>query len=203
MNKKPWLDGIPLDLQAQWVGHVATRVQHGEVDLLTWANPRSSNYALRYAILPRDPTGATCLVVTGDLGEAVYVWYGDVTYEGIVGMNLSYFASKCQGSETGLGYLTWDPDQARAVLLEHWIEFSEGGRSARFTPDERRLAEELHNKNIGDDPRELYEWLTDSPGAERIFGCDAWELADCGYRPHDRCALHLQGIKAAMRYTKR
>lgn len=60
MNDKHWLDGLSLDLQVQWAKHVATRVQHDEVDLLTWANPRCSDYALRYAILPRDPTGGTC-----------------------------------------------------------------------------------------------------------------------------------------------
>lgn len=195
MNK-PWLNGLSLDLQAQWAGHVVTRMQYGPVDLLTWANPRSSNYALRYAILPRDPTGATCLVVTGDLGEAVYVWHGAVTYEGIVNMNLGYFASKCQASETGRGYRKWDPDQARAVLLEHWEEWA---ADAVISSEASALAEALRNKKIGDDPRELYDWLTGEPGAELVFGCDAWELADCGERPHDRCALHLQGIKTAMR----
>jgi len=188
---------MPLDIQAQFAGHEATRTKHGDCEILVWAKPKSSNYAMQYVLLPRGPTGAMCLVVTGDLGEAVYVWYGAVTYDRIAGMNLGYFASKCEASETGRGFKTWDPDQARAVLLEHWEEWA---ADAVISSEASALAEALRNKEIGDDPRELCDWLTGEPGAELVFGCDAWELADCGERPHDRCALHLMGIKAAMRY---
>jgi hypothetical protein len=175
-----------------WSKHIAIRLRLGEIDLLEWSDPTTSECAINYCLLPRNYNGQTCLVVTGNLGHAVYVWFHDgITLEQIATSNLEYFASKCEASETGLQYRKWNSTAASHGLLHHLEDIDDISENAEAIRDEIKAGEHC------DSEHELGEWLH-SADAEMLFGGDAWELADIGYLPHDRCALHLEGLRAAL-----
>lgn len=63
---------------------------------------KSSNYSVHYVIY------GSVLFVCGDLGEAVYCWSSNITWEFLAGLDLVYFHSKCQASESGRQFYVFD-----------------------------------------------------------------------------------------------
>jgi hypothetical protein len=206
----PWLEGFSAEEQ-QWAKHEATRTQADGVDIVIWQRPNDSHYAVRYCLLSDGPTGETALVVTGDLGEAVYIWYGAIHLEAIADCGLSYFSEKCQASETGRRYLTWDPERARQALCEALDDAeqkfgadlrgaSESGRGYLTSRELCAAAEAMRNGNNCDSQGDFVLALYEDDAWILLLGEDASELTDCGLRPHVCCELHLRGLKAALGY---
>lgn len=85
-----------------------------EMKLIMWRQPHESNYAVNYMIWRNR------LIVTGDLGEAIFVWGETVDLKFLVGCDYSYFISKCQGIDGHQKLRQWDPDRVK-VMMEEWL----------------------------------------------------------------------------------
>jgi hypothetical protein len=150
-----------------------------KLEVLTWGNPASSSYWVRYM------TCGNVLTVYGDLGEAVYGWGQVVDFRWIAGLDLGYFHCKCCASECGRSFDGWDHRKALA-RLEEWFEQD---RKARRKFNLEGGGGEIHSKQSWD------FWLAQN-GYE-VFG-DPSELSEIGKVIHIRCQAHLIGIKMAM-----
>jgi hypothetical protein len=75
-------------------GIIGTEI--GRLEYMRWQKPGSWNCGVDYLVRSGN------LIVTGDLGYAIYCWYDNkVSLEWIAGLNLGYFHEKCQASENG------------------------------------------------------------------------------------------------------
>jgi hypothetical protein len=77
------------------------------VEVMTWGDRRGGS-AYRVDYMLRNDT----LCVYGDLGEAVYQWYGPTSLEWISSINVGYFHGKCEASRTGARGMEWDNKKA-------------------------------------------------------------------------------------------
>lgn len=83
---------------------------HTETEMV-FRKPKSSDWLIRYTIV-----GRTHLVVTGDLGAAVYTWSSDISFAWLGRLNMDYMMGKCEASEWGRRPREWDMGAARAGL---------------------------------------------------------------------------------------
>lgn len=78
------------------------------------------------------------LFVDGDIGSAAYRWNCVLGWESFLGFSLDYFAGKCEASEKGRRYTTWNSEIARWYLDDHLemmdSELVEMGEKPRYTP---------------------------------------------------------------------
>ncbi len=83
----------------------------GPVEFLTWRKPESNTYWIDYLFYKGQ------LVVTGDVGEAVY-WWGNHSLDlsWVSKCELDYFAGKCRASEEGRAYCEWNVEEVTADL---------------------------------------------------------------------------------------
>ena len=81
---------------AKFIG--ANRLSELEPVVIEWRRPETSNYAMRYII-----TG-NYVIVTGDVGEAIYGFGQNLTLEMLTKFDWHYFINKCCASETGRNY---------------------------------------------------------------------------------------------------
>jgi len=174
--------------------HVSTITQYAKLDIndqgndievLTWKKPDSYNYMIRYIV-----SGNT-LCVHGDLGEAIYQWSQNLTFEWLSKLDLQYFAGKCQASEVGRDFKEWDEHKALETLKQFeeeeyfkWEEFEEKG-------GEEALCDE----------REWEEWLREN--GHEVMGDDFYEWAfGIGKTINTRCVYHFIGLQMAMKQIK-
>ena len=157
------------------------------IETLIWGKPGTIHYKIFYTLINRHGV----LSVYGDLGEAVYRWYGNTWLEGIARFNLDYFHGKTTASElgrVGINY-DWDEGIARKSIFEHFKEEMDCKGYKKFL--DSYLAETLHNKN---------EFIAElnAGGYHDIFGQDYWEwLYGVGDHIPIRTQAHLIGIKMA------
>ena len=87
-------------LATEWFAkHQATLVaQDQNVTIIDWRRPDTGNYAMRFII-----TGYY-VIVTGDVGEAIYGIGQGLTPKQLLSFDWGYFTSKCCASETGRDY---------------------------------------------------------------------------------------------------
>lgn len=130
------------------------------------------------------------LFVAGDLGDAIYIT-GAHDLAWWTRCDLHYFASKCDASEYGRGYKTWDDDACRGRVNEQVEQMRADGE----TVDAERVSAALNAIDYGRDVWQ--EWMRDE--ASDLFGDEWWDFVPTwGIVPDQRCALHLAGLKAAM-----
>jgi hypothetical protein len=154
------------------------------VERLVWRQPGTSFHYVEYLCL----AGAR-LFVSGDLGDAIYTT-GAQDLSWWARCDLRYFAGKCDASEYGRGYRAWDDDKARARLAED---------VAQMRADGEVVDDDLvHDaSSAAEDEQEWNSFLREH--GEELFGADFWESApNYGRAIHERCALHLLGLKAAL-----
>lgn len=92
-------------LAREWFkDHVATQNHYGQdalgadVRVINWRRPNTSNYAVRFILI------GGYVLVTGDVGEAVYGFGCPVTFDFLAQCDWHYFINKCCASETGRDY---------------------------------------------------------------------------------------------------
>ncbi len=87
-------------LAAEWFkDHKAELVPGGSDSIvISWRKSGTSNYAMRFTIFD------WYVVVTGDVGDAIYSFTGPVTMEKLYTFDWHYFTNKCVASETGRNY---------------------------------------------------------------------------------------------------
>jgi hypothetical protein len=154
-----------------------------EIELLIWKQPGTRIYQINYLRMDN------VLMVSGDVGEAIYAWSEVKDLRWISGLDISYFASKCQASEKGSKYEEWNRDRAKEMLEDRFKSDEEDGD--RKT---RKIAEDLgvwHALYFRD---EWLIWLAQN-------GHEVWEdlsdLADIGMEVSLRCRSHLAGLRMA------
>lgn len=154
-----------------------------EITVLNWKKPGTFTYYIRYIL------DGNYLIVTGDVGEAIYQWYDILTLEFLNECNLSYFAGKCQASEAGRDFKEWDNDKAQKQVKEYieeyddlsWDKFLEAGGDGGFS-----------------DEKEWGRWLDDN--GYDILGEDHYEWSyGCGFKIHSRCEYHKIGLEMAFK----
>lgn len=161
------------------------------IEHLRWAEPGTGVNLIDY--VSRGPY----LYVTGDLGDATYCRAEGLSWW--AGLSIDYFAEKCDASEYGRGYKSWDPDEARFRAEEHFRRDIEEALDEDYAAKYRQRYQ-YFKENGG--PSALYheqewaQWLSEH-GVEAL-GDDYWEFGMFGRVIHVRCHGHLQGLKRAM-----
>jgi hypothetical protein len=169
-------------------------------EVMRWARPEGGSiYAVEY--IRRRGT----LFVQGDLGEATYCWYPDVSsLERIAQFDFSYFHSKCQASEYGKNFRKWDRDKAHRDLADAIESHAEG--YAECEEQQKELESKLRQKamRLGYSPgcEAFYEqwsathWIAEN-GYE-LFGGEWYEYFNhFGMEASLRCYGHWMGLRMA------
>lgn len=151
------------DIRAIWFKNHVAKIQSHDDDNLIRINWRhsdgNSNYAVLYIIDRRTAT----LFVSGDLGQAVYRWGGDIGIDFIGGCDIGYFNEKCCASSCGERGKTWSEEVA-VNYVKHWAKDN---------------IEALDDKN-------LYEYMYDDGMCEELLKTDAPDLIKY-FRDPDIC----------------
>jgi hypothetical protein len=161
----------------------------GHAEEVIWRNKSgSSTYGVNYMF------SRGTLVVTGDLGDAVYIWHPSIgNISALAGLELHYFSEKCQASPVGRGYKSWDFETAKEGILYRIDDIAEERESSS-----EELLQEFKQTGGMDSlfhQNEWVQWLYHS--GNRFFGTEYWELGEIGFRPDIHCHSHLVGLKMA------
>jgi hypothetical protein len=156
-----------------------------------YRKPDSGDCLMRYTLVDPVTDGYRTLVVTGDLGAAVYEWPSKIHWRWLAGLNIDYFASKCTASEYGRGYTCWCNYKAAARFPGLWD----------------MLDESKHEKFAA-----LVKEYGNDPGSDHLFSESGWwnfcetelrelvdgdfeGVSDIGTTIDLRCIAHLRGIQ--------
>lgn len=173
------------------------------MEQLEWRHPDRSDYYVMYHRI------GSMLLVTGDLGEAVYRWYSrdeQLTLQWISNCNLDYFQGKCCASEVGSKYEEWDSGAAKKYLEEQLRELV---KEKVEDSDDKESVDHAWGRavweivNLGgmqaiETQDEWNMWLHSNSNFLGQYDHDWWEWAyTIGIVTHVRCRLHLLGLKMA------
>lgn len=95
-----------------FANHVARHEVHGPFTTIVWRRPKSSNWYVRYVV----DHDAGLLYVSGDIGEEIYRWSGEVTLPFLAHLDFSYFRSKSQCQ--GRNHRQWEGDVCLELAFE-------------------------------------------------------------------------------------
>ncbi len=101
---------------SEWQDHI------GSGTTLEWRKPGTSIYRIVYMMR------GGLLICWGDCGEAIYAWGGPpngrISPEWLAGLNLEYFAGKCEAWDTQRGQrgMEWDEEKAEAEIRRRIAE---------------------------------------------------------------------------------
>lgn len=176
-----WFPGHKADLTTASLGGIL-------MERLVWKKPSTNINRIDYLC------DGPHLIVTGDLGDAVYEAgaNGLAWWAGISRGSLSYFASKCVASEYGRGYKEWDEDLALLILRDR---FAQDGRDGAR---EWRKLQEFGGLDVLHSEGEWNAWLAES--AHEVWGAN-WsdhEPWGVGRAVALRCEGHLLGLQLAL-----
>lgn len=173
---------------------------------LLWKEPGTGAYCVIYVLRGGQ------LFVAGDLGEAVYQWYGPVSLESIAGMGYSYFLEKCQASEVGQNFVEWDTDGVARNVKERILDTDYVDNDLRIQLEGLirdhcylTAGESITDDNLDEfvqahtETKESWLEFLNYHGDE-CFGDDHWEWTySVGEVIHKGCMAHLYGLKMAFR----
>ena len=180
---------------------------------LDWRRPGEVWYWVRYIISGR------FLMVCGDIGEAVYEWSENLTWEFLAGCDSHYFASKCMASECGRGGRTWDSEVAEYNLQDNINRWAADEELTPITvqrsyqimtgwdcdPTDFLSSSHAFYATIQEHGSIPYaEPTTDEDTGKEIEHemQDVYELGNLGEVIHIRISGHLEGIKMAWAQQK-
>ena len=124
-------------LAAEWFAHhiaTVTKFNAAEGDGLQirWRRPDTGNYAMTYTIF------GCYVVVTGDVGDAIYAFGQPITLEKLAQFDWHYFINKCCASETGRNYTMKYPGIKSPVpncrAIGHFIGLQMAIKQLKATP---------------------------------------------------------------------
>jgi len=183
-----------------FANHVATleRVMLRGSELLSilWAKPGTSNMSMSITI------HRGRVFIYGDLGEAIYNWYGDIGIDFFPGINMQYFFSKCEASEFGRKPTTWDSDEALEWIKKEKRRISADKSCDEYPKGAAKAFREIKDEMVSATEQE-WMWHGFLASHERevcdVWGQDWWERDVTGpgevYAP--RSIMHYVGIKMA------
>lgn len=147
--------------------------------------PKSSDWLIRYTIV-----GGIHLVVTGDLGSAVYRWGDRISFPWLAGLSLSYMMSKCEASEWGRSAREWDGQQAARGLA--W-ELSEMHRDQKEKWVAKR--QEISRDDLNDAMFSPETWAAFADRELRDIWDDLDGIWDIGWVVPLRALAHWRGLQ--------
>jgi len=156
----------------------------GRLEYLRWQEPGTSVFWVDYIL-----KNAT-LFVSGDIGEAVYIWSQPFSLLGISQCSLDYFHGKCTASEWGrtCECYEWDSATAKKTIKEHFEEYSTLEKYEIF----KQSHAPLDNKN------EFIAWCYYNNIKDIFDDNDFWEWGyNCGDIIPGRIKGHLIGLRMA------
>ena len=117
-------------LEERFKNHIATFTDYGNIKILDFAEPGTSNWQIRF-LFEEDYYR---LHISGDLGELTAYNYNNMTYEdfGDFVHNPGYFESKIECHSRQL--YEYDEDKAKRDLLEYLAEY-EWEKELKYTND--------------------------------------------------------------------
>ena len=102
MNEKEQIEKSHTLAREWFVNHKATATNflaaENEGVQIRWRRPDTANYAMTYTIF------GCYVVVTGDVGDAIYAFGQSISLEKLSQFDWHYFINKCCASETGRNY---------------------------------------------------------------------------------------------------
>lgn len=180
--------------------HIAKLTDYGNVKILDFKNPESSNYRIRF-LFEEDYYR---LHISGDLGELIATNYKNMCYEGFKDFvrNTGYFEEKIDCHSRRI--YEFDEDKAREELEE----MADDNRWLLISDDYDYLdTEEERIDSIIDDILDNFsesEGISQS-GYEKLeeFEDDAWEFAyDLGKKPTGILDLYMLAFELAQEQLK-
>ncbi len=171
--------------------HVAKIITQNEhVTVINWRNPSSWNYGCRILI------HAGWVTVVGDIGEAVYQWGQTVDFPFLSKIAFDYFKGKCQSSEGGKKFESWD-GRIATELVKEWIKDQEGldehdrpSDYEKIVPILQGIYKEMPEDEYDQAMREIYDETGDSEWASIFSGF--------GVVPNVRCVGHFVAMQMAI-----
>lgn len=151
------------------------------IHVLRWANPENSTYLVSYFLY------RSTLMVTGDIGSAIYRWGHDkeMGFEWIAKCDFQYFAEKIEGLNRSESR-EWCPE----VCEQRAREFFKGKRQ--------------RNQDFTSYTGFSEEWRQYISAHLKIFGGfdGASYASEWGLVPSNRCIGHWMGLRLAMGVEK-
>lgn len=161
------------------------------IEMLTWRKPGTSIYRIDYT------RRSNILMITGDVGDAIYTWGEVHDLRWISTCDLQYFASKCQASEVGRRYEDWDRDSAKK-WLEKYFSDGDDEEDRKRLAKERQKAEDLYIWEALFNKMEWTSWMMQN--GHDVFGPDLCGFEHVGIEIALRCRAHLIGLKMAFAF---
>ena len=182
METKQWEQRIRDEFKDHMViAHEILGSDLGRLEYLRWQKPGTGIYGVDYVLK------SATLFVSGDLGEASYIWSPPISLQWIAGCNLGYFHGKCTASEDGRYPHEWNEKTMQKSVLEYFKYNQDCKGYKAFL--EAHVP--LHNRE------ELIAWChyNDPTG---LLGDDWWEwFIQGGEVVPFRTRAHLIGLKMA------
>ncbi len=156
------------------------------VTVIEWRNPESWNYGCRFII------HSQWLTVVGDIGEAVYQWSDKLTLNFLGGCAFHYFKGKCQASESGKDFQSFESELA-AFGIAQWLKDEK--QQDDFVPkDYHDTLSDLTEDTCKDDFKSACQEVYDATGDGELAGM----LMGFGEVPNVRCIGHFVGLQMAI-----
>lgn len=200
----------------EFANHVARHEPHGPFTTIVWRHPKCSNWYVRYVV----DHDAGLLYVSGDIGEEIYRWSGEVTLPFLAGLDFSYFRSKAQCR--GRDHRQWEGDVCLELALERLRGRADGkyDKPSRWPllvsapmlaemQRERRMCgrpvpDKLPLSDVIDCVEEMVEATRDQHEWEEylgecgyeVFGDEFYEIN--GWVPSIRAVGHWVGLRSAI-----
>jgi hypothetical protein len=160
-----------------------------QIETLCWQKPGTGIYAVEYWF------SRGTLAVRGDIGAAVYQWHHSIgNLPDLANLSIDYFAGKCEASEHGQGYQSWDEDAAKQNI-QYYIDIGD----PVDTEETCEAFSDAGGWNALYSKHEWHQWLS-TEGYE-VFG-DICEMGEIGMKIDIRCLGHLVGLKMAFEQLK-
>lgn len=164
--------------------HASAAVGDKCVERLRWSQPGTRNRLIDYTCI-----GGSLLIVTGDLGDAIYNAGGD-SLKWWVRCDCDYLSRKCIASEYGTGYKEFNRDDALRRVVQEVADMRENGETVADD-----LVTAARDAILGG-KGEWDAWMRED--ASELFGDDWWEnVPDYGMVVAYRCRAHLIGLQMA------
>lgn len=167
--------------------HVASFIDLPDgTQVLKWRNKRGGTDYYFNAVLQ---DGA--LMIYGDLGEAVFMWYSHITWKFFANLQFGYFASKCCASVVGKHFVEWDKKHAVEVIMQ----------VAGEGDFDLALFRQCDGEDALGSAEEWLDWLQDHNEVliDDFDGETFGYMVRVGEVIHGRCFGYLYGIKLAIK----
>lgn len=184
---------VEKEIREHWfVNHVAELTQHGDLQVLTWREPGTRNYYVRYVF------DGYNMYVSGDLGEAVFGLTWRASVHSFDDVHLDYFDSKLEAYHGDRR--NFNSDKAVKHLREWVNELKENEVS--YDHDDMK---NLFNAARGSSSK--HEWAHEVNELRDFIeeiDCDYWEwMYDIGDEFPSRLRSYLIGLKMASEQLKK